>query len=347
MSTRLLFYVSKLYSLPVVQPLAVEAKARRLGVALFVSSKVRRNLPEELEGIPVFTELKDAIAYKPLFVLCPGNFVDFRLPGIKVELFHGIGVEKPSHYRIRHFFDMYLTSGPVVTERFKALQKKHRYFRTVETGWSKIDHILKYNTTDLRKRYDIPAGRKVILYSPTHSRTMQSATLLLPEIKKTMKPDEIWLCKPHEFMNREFLNGVSGEQLRIIKHYDITPYLHLADVMISDTSSVIYEFMVLDKPVVTFKTLARKDKGIDIHKPRELRVALDRSFLNPGEFSNNRKRHLEQVNPKLDGTVSQGIIDFLSTIDPEEPMGASRKPLNVFRKLQILYHSRFRKGYMR
>lgn len=47
-------------------------------------------------------------------VLCPGNFVDFRLPGIKVELFHGIGIEKPSHYKIRRFFDLYLTSGPVV-----------------------------------------------------------------------------------------------------------------------------------------------------------------------------------------------------------------------------------------
>jgi len=345
---KLLFYVSKLYSVPVVQPLIKEAERRGVKIALFVSSKVKKDLPREMSDLPVFTNLNSAAAFKPNFVLCPGNFVDFRLPGIKVELFHGIGVEKPSHYRIRHFFDMYLTSGPVVTKRFTQIQQKNKYFRTVETGWPKIDHILKYNTADLKEKYDIPAGRRVILYSPTHSRTMQSATQLLPEIEQAMKPDEIWLCKPHEFMSRSLVNGIADkQQFRLITDYDITPYLHLADVMVSDTSSVIYEFMVLDKPVVSFRTLARKDKGINIQEPRELRAALDRSFLNPDEFSSNRKRHLDEVNPRLDGNISKGIIDLLSSVDPEEPVGTRRKPLNLYRKLQIIYHSHFRKGYMR
>ncbi len=345
---KLLFYISKLYSVPVVQPLVNEAKSREVEVAFFVSSKVKKDLPHEISDLPVFTNLNSTKAFKPNFVLCPGNFVDFRLSGIKVELFHGIGVEKPSHYKIRHFFDMYLTSGPVVTERFAQMQNRYRYFRTVETGWPKIDHILKYNTTDLKKKYDIPAGKKVILYAPTHSRTMESATLLLPEIEKTMEPDEIWLCKPHEFMSRSLVNGIADkQQFRLITDYDITPYLHLADMMVSDTSSVVYEFMVLDKPVVTFRTLARKDKGINIQEPRELRAALDRSFLNPDEFSSNRKRHLDEVNPRLDGNISKNIIDLLSTVDPEEPVGTRRKPLNLYRKLQIIYHSHFRKGYMR
>ncbi len=345
---KLLFYVSKLYSLPVVLPLVEEAKHTDVEIAFFVSSKVKKKLPDEISDLQVFTDLNSGADFKPDFVLCPGNFVDFRLPGIKVELFHGIGVEKPSHYRIRHFFDMYLTSGPVVTRRFTQMQNRYRYFRTVETGWPKVDHILKYNTENLRERFEIPADRKVILYAPTHSRTMQSATLLLPEIEKTMKPDEIWLCKPHEFMDRSLVNGITDkEHFRLITDYDITPYLHLADVMVSDTSSVIYEFMVLDKPVVTFRTLARKDKGINIQESGELRAALDRSLLNPGEFSNNRKHHLDQVNPVLDGNISKGIIDLLSTMDPEEPVGTRRKPLNLFRKMQILYHSRFRKGYMR
>ena len=177
---------------------------------------------------------------------------------------------------------------------------------------------------------------------------MQSATQLLPEIEKTIKPDEIWLCKPHEFMNRSLLNGIADEQqFRLITDHDITPYLHLADVMVSDTSSVIYEFMVLDKPVVTFRTLAREDKGVNIHKPEELRAALDRSLSDPEEFSSQRKRHLEQVNPRQDGNISKGIIDLLSTVDPKEPVGTRKKPLNLFRKMQVLYHSHFRRGYMR
>ncbi|MCK5131512.1 MAG: CDP-glycerol glycerophosphotransferase family protein [Candidatus Sabulitectum sp.] len=344
---RLLFYVSKLYSLPVIEPLVIEAERQRAEIAIFASAKVQGKLPETVSKFKVFTDMQVAITYNPDFVLCPGNFVDFRLPGIKVELFHGIGIEKPSHYKIRHFFDLYLTSGPAVTERFEKMQKKYRYFKTIETGWPKIDHILKYDTTDLRKRFNLPPDKKIILYAPTHSSSMESSQKILPAIETIMRPEEIWFCKPHEFMNRELLRELRGKQFQIIDHYDITPYLHLADVLVSDTSSVVYEFMVLDKPVVTCRTLGRKDKGINIHSPDELRNALDRSFLRPDEFSAQRKRHLAEVNPQLDGSISKGIINLLMSIDPTQPMGEGRKPLNLFRKMQILYHSYFRKGYLR
>ena len=344
---RLLFYVSKLYSLPVVQPLISEAASRKAEIALFVSTKVKKRLPEAFSGVKAYTELKDAVNYNPDFVLSPGNFVDFRLPGMKVELFHGIGIEKPSHYRIRHFFDLYLTSGPVVTDRFKEMQDKHRYFRVVETGWPKMDHIINYDITDIRNRFEIPPGKKVILYAPTHSNTMESAKELLPVIDSVMRSDEVWFCKPHEFMDRELLQSLQNSNFRIIDHYDITPFLHLADVMISDTSSVIYEFMALDKPVVTYKTMSRADKGIDIKSPDELRAALDRSLESPTEFSDMRKRHLQDVNPLLNGSISSGIIELLMSIDPHRPAGTRKKPLNLFRKLQILYHSRFRSGYLR
>ena len=180
---KLLFYVSKLYSIPVIQPLVSEAAGRNARVAFFVSSKVMKQLPDAFSEFEIFTELKDAITFNPDFVLCPGNFVDFRLPGIKVELFHGIGIEKPSHYRIRHFFDLYLTSGPVVTEHFKEMGKKYEYFRTVETGWPKIDHILNYDTTHIKERFNIPCNKKIILFAPTHSKTMESASAILPKIE--------------------------------------------------------------------------------------------------------------------------------------------------------------------
>ena len=344
---KVLFYVSKLYSLPVIIPLAAEASSRNLDFALFVSSKVERNLPASLSEEKIFRELGDAIDYAPDFVLCPGNFVDFRLPGIKVELFHGIGIEKLSHYRIRHFFDIYLTSGPVVTERFREIQKKHRYFRVIETGWPKIDHILAFDTAGLKERYNVSHDKKVILYAPTHSSSMESAEDLIPVIDRVKLPDEVWFCKPHEFMSKELLNELRTRQVIVIDDYDITPYLHLADVMISDTSSVIYEFMILDKPVITYKTLSRKDKGIDIHSPDALRAAIDRSLSDPDEFSDNRRRHLAEVNPRIDGSVSSRILDLIVYTDPALLTGKGRKPLNLFRKIQILYHSRFRKGYLR
>lgn len=340
---KLLFYVSKLYSIPVVQPLYKEALKRNIPCAFYVSSKVERSLPECFRRAPVFMELADAERFDPDYVLCPGNFVDFRLPGLKVELFHGIGVDKPSHYRIRHFFDFYFTSGPVVTDRFRNMERKFRYFRTFETGWPKIDHILKYESENLRDKYEVPPGRKVILYAPTHSRKMESAGEIVPVLDSIIRDDEIWFCKPHEFMSKDIKAELGKKNIRLIREWDITPFLHLADVLVSDTSSVIYEFMVLNRPVVTFRTTGDTDKCIDIQSADQLRNALDRSFSFPDEYSLQRHNHLQMVNPRLDGNISRGIIDLLLS----EPEAAGKKPYNLFRKLQIIWHGAFRKGYLR
>lgn len=344
---RLLFYLSKLYSIPVVLPLFREAGRRKIPHAVLASDKVRRALAEGPDPPAVVNTLREASAFKPDFVLCPGNFVDWRLPGLKVELFHGIGVEKPSHYRIRHFFDIYLTSGPAVTKRFESLRRKHGYFAVFETGWPKMDHIVNYDATGLRERMGVSPGENVILYAPTHSRSMESAGEIIPALPAIMKPGEVWFCKPHEFMNRGLLEKLVEHNVHLVNNYDITPLLHLADVLVSDTSSVIYEFMALDKPVVTLRTLDNTEKGIDVTSPNELREAIDRSLDRPEEFSRQRRKHISSVNPTIDGSISRTIIDLLSSIDPGVPPGNGRKPLNLFRKMQILYHSRFRKGYMR
>jgi len=94
------------------------------------SSRIKSFSPCRLPGRmkKIFRTVQDAASYHPDYVITPGNFVDFRLPGRKVQIFHGIGVEKPSHYKIRHFFDLYCTSGPFVTERFQKAAEQYGYF---------------------------------------------------------------------------------------------------------------------------------------------------------------------------------------------------------------------------
>ncbi|MCK4654919.1 MAG: CDP-glycerol glycerophosphotransferase family protein [Candidatus Cloacimonetes bacterium] len=347
---RYLFYISKKYSIPIVKPLSEYLKKMDHEFAFYVSEKVNKNIPDEWKEFLIMNEIDKAINYHPDFVIVPGNFVDPRIPGIKVQIFHGLGIEKKSHYKIRHFFDVYGTSGPFITERYKKLQKRYKYFLVQETGWPKIDHILNYPTENLKKKLNIPKGKKIILFAPTHSRKMQSAEELLPIIPKIVNEDEIWFVKFHELMDKNLIRNFTvqtKEKVRITDDPDITPYLHLADVLISDTSSVVYEFMVLDKPVITFETINRKDKGINIIDPDDLRKAIDRSLENPGEFSSNRKKHLEEINPYLNGKISERLINILLEIKEKDLLPKKRMPLNLFRKLQIIHHRKFRKGYLR
>lgn len=347
---RYMFYIAKTYSVSIIKPLAAFLDRCKAEYCFFVSDKVKQVKPVEWADDLVLTDLKDARKFNPDFVLCPGNFVDFRIPGIKVQVFHGLGVEKAVHYKIRHFFDIYLTSGPFVTNRYEQMRLKDPYFLIIETGWPKIDYILNYPVTDLKKKTDIPEDKKIILYAPTFSTQHESATALIQIIPKIMKDNEFWLFKFHELMDAQVIDEfkkIDPNKGRVLPNVEITPYLHAADVMISDTSSVIYEFMVLDKPIITYKTQARENKGINIHNPSELRDAINRSLENTAEYSDLRQQHLKEINPVLDGKISENIIEQLEKVKNENLLPAKRKPLNLFRKLQIVYHSKFRKGYLR
>ena len=120
-----ILYIAKLYSIPIFKPLVDYLEKENHAFAFYASAKVKASFPSKWDKAKLLSSLKEAREYKPDFVICPGNFVDFRIPGIKVQIFHGLGVEKKSHYKIRHFFDLYLTSGPLVTSRFKQRQKKY------------------------------------------------------------------------------------------------------------------------------------------------------------------------------------------------------------------------------
>lgn len=347
---RFLLYISKKYSIPIVTPLVEYLLTTEHECALYLSAKVAACCPSAWQSLRRFSRVQDARNFQPDFVLSPGNFVDFRIPGRKVQIFHGLGVEKDSHYKIRHFFDCYCTSGPYVTTRFRELQRKYRYFAVIETGWPKVDYILNYPTHNLQQKLNIPSDKKIILYAPTFSTKLESATDLLETIPAIQRDDELWLVKFHELMHKEVITAFAktcGDMVRIISDYDITPWLHVADVMLSDTSSVIYEFMLLDKPIITYRTRSRSDKGIDITQPEQLRSALDAAFSSPSAHAEQRARHLAEINPDRSGTISPKLIQRLVQMTRDDAFPKHRKPLNLFRKMQILYHERFRKGYLR
>jgi len=343
-----LFYIAKIYSIPIIQPLVEFLRKSEDTCVLYISDKVQKSLPGEWRDVRQINDLKSAIEYHPDFAITPGNFIDFRIPGIKVQIFHGLGVEKESHFKIRHFFDVYLTSGPMVTKRFQELQQKHKYFLVKETGWPKVDYILNYSTDELKEKYNILPEKKIIIYAPTFSRKMESASELMTVIPEIVRENEVWLFKFHELMKQEVQQAFQGgnlNQIKIVDTHDITPLLHISDCMVSDTSSVLYEFLLLNKPVVTYKTQSRPEKGINITDKNKLRNAIDKA-LKSGVTEENRKCLME-VNPYLDGKISERVFKHLTEIKEQDLLPKKHKKWNLFRKTQILFHERFRKGYLR
>lgn len=348
---RYILYIAKLYSISIFKPIVQSLEEENHDYAFYVSNNVKKNWLEEWDKRKILNSIKEAKEYNSDIVLCPGNFVDWRIPGLKVEIFHGLGVEKPAHFKIRHFFDVYATSGPYVTERFKKLQAKYKnYFEVIETGWPKVDYVINYDSTNLRAKFDIPDNKKVILYAPTFSNTMESASKTLSSMDNLVADDEIWLLKFHQLMNKDIVEEfkkLGNDKVRVMEINDITPLLYVADIMISDTSSVIYEFMILNKPVITIDTIDLKDKGINVNSVYELRPALELLKKNPAYLQDKIDKYISLINPYTDGKICHNLFNELEKIVLEGNLPKSNKPKNLFRKAQILYHSIVKKGYLR
>ncbi len=346
-----ILYIAKLYSISIFKPIVSALEQEKIEYGFYVSNNVKKNWIEEWDRKKIVPSLEDAKKFKPDVVLCPGNFIDWRIPGLKVQIFHGLGVEKPAHFKIRHFFDVYATSGPFVTEKFKKLQAKYKYyFEIIETGWPKVDYIINYDSNLLKEKYNIPEDKKVILYAPTFSHKMESASKTLSSMDNLVTDDEIWLLKFHQLMDKSVIEGfknLGNDKVRLMEINDITPLLYIADIMISDTSSVIYEFMILNKPVITIDTIDLKDKGINLKSVQELRPAIDLLKDNPLYLQEKIDKYIKLVNPYIDGKICLNLIKKIEKLVLEGTLPRKNKPKNLFRKAQILYHSVLKKGYLR
>jgi CDP-glycerol glycerophosphotransferase (TagB/SpsB family) len=337
-----LFFVTKPYSFSILEPIQNSIFETKSGTVKWFSASSAANFSCPGDQL---TSNKEVINYNPDAVLVPGNVVPHFWPGLKVQIFHGLDEEVQGFYNITGFFDLYCTTGPVISEKFSeiAMQKKH--FLVKETGWPKLDPVFKneWDFSDqkdqLIKQYRLNPELPVVLYAPTFPPKYTSAPELLDAIKKLRSGKYNWIIKFHTLMDesiQERYKKLENENLRVVDELNILPIMAGSDIMITDTSSVAYEFLPFDRPLITYKAIARKDKGINIQNPTELLLAIERSFNNPREFLANRQSCLQDIHPYTDGNSANRVLTGIGEILAAGlQKDLNKKPRNIIRKYQI------------
>lgn len=336
-----LFFVTKPYSFPILKPIQNAINKLNAGsVYWYTASSARDHQPP---GPQLFTSV-EVIEYDPDTILVPGNIVPHFWPGLKVQIFHGIDDEPKGFYRITGFFDLYCTPGPDITTRFKQLARRKGHFLVEETGWPKLDPVdpmVNISDTDkrkLKKKYGLDPNQPVILYAPTFPPKYTSAPDLFQTIRG-LKNRFQWLIKFHPLMNRDVqqqYQKLRNTNFIICDDLNIINYMAVADLLITDTSSVAYEFLAFDRPIITYRAIARQDKGINIIAAEELIGAIDRAIAEPQEFSENRAKYRNKIHPYADGKSSQRVISSIEKIIESDSYKQLRpKPRNWIRKRQI------------
>lgn len=299
-----------------------------------------------IEHIWVRSESEAADVYakeSPDWVLFGNSFKYLSMLSAKTktaQLGHGIG-PKPSYY--------HKSSTPMTVRfmegdiRLSKIQDMYPDDTFVQVGYSKLDPVFN----GLEKGLNLTAlglnpDKKTILYAPTFN---PSSLECFPDDWPLDFADYNILIKPHSFTYTIDQYATQRKKLKTWDSYEnvyvaspeelsLLPYMVSADILLSEASSTLFEFVALDKPVVVcdfyklkwsyrgifhfrFKkrfgtdNVLYKDIGPHVKSYKQLREVIIDQINHPEAYQAKRAQYTSDHVGPTDGLVSKRIVDYL------------------------------------
>jgi len=258
---------------------------------------------------------------------------------VAVMVYHGIGL-KESYYR---------DTSPRINIR--TVESQERYDELIRkgetnlalTGYTKIDPLA---STDSQKNnqfletLNFSPDRSTLLYAPTFYPS--SVEQVLPKLPGLAQELNV-IIKLHGFSwsqrryryHSEQAKQISGEGIYLVtrEDYDIVPYYLVSDMLLSDISSTLFEYLALDRPIIqtTFYKprlkhrilKSRLQKRLDLARterinftqrldhPEELEAIVSETVKNPDSMSGARQKAAERYLYRTDGKASARLVDAI------------------------------------
>jgi CDP-glycerol glycerophosphotransferase len=158
-------------------------------------------------------------------------------------------------------WDLLLSQNPFSTP---ILRRAFRFGGEIcEYGYPRNDALSRgrEGAAQLRERLSIPDGKRVLLYAPTwrdnqfyaSGRYRFDLRLDLDRAARALGRDHVLLIRGHHQLANDVHAGAEGGFARNVTAYpDITDLFAIADVLITDYSSVMFDFAVTGRPMLFF-----------------------------------------------------------------------------------------------
>ncbi|WP_406111682.1 CDP-glycerol glycerophosphotransferase family protein [Kitasatospora purpeofusca] len=169
-------------------------------------------------------------------------------------------------------WDFLVSSNPHTSEHF-ARAFPGRY-EMLDTGYPRNDRLAEATpaaTAAMRERFGLTPGRTAVLYAPTHREARGGYVPLLDvrELARRLGPEFTLLVRTHYFHTGGpgdlTADEDAAEILDVSAHPTVEDLYLAADVLVTDYSSMMFDYAVLDRPIVVFAPdweEYKRDRGV-------------------------------------------------------------------------------------
>ena len=268
---KILFENHHLYYLPNFLPI-IDEMNNRGGYDIYASipalmpieeKKIFQNSLNNLKINTIIDEDEDKrielIKYEKFDVVVVGNVGQLNNivsnETLAVMVYHGIGL-KQSYY---NDIDARIDLRSVESELRMIELKKHGHQNLVLTGFTKCDPLINKENFFNIDSIGLNSAQKTVLYAPSFYPT--SLDQFLPILGRLSYETNI-IVKLHNFSWHQKKYIYQSESIQELskrfnniylvpaQEYNIIPYYGISDILVSDISSTIFEYLYLDRPII-------------------------------------------------------------------------------------------------
>lgn len=143
----------------------------------------------------------------------------------------------------------------------KALNKENIF---IQKGYPRNDFLYAYKeeeADEIKKKLNVPAGKKIILYAPTWRENQHEAgvgyTYSLgvdfDRLQRELSDDYVILFRAHYFISNAFdFAKYNGFIINASDYDDINHLYVISDILITDYSSVFFDYANLNRPIIFY-----------------------------------------------------------------------------------------------
>lgn len=199
----------------------------------------------------------------------------------------------------------------------------------LESGYPRIDLTLNATAADktaLKQRLGIPEGKPVVLYAPTWRGTLDDVRFdtrrLEHDLAALGRQDCHLLFRGHNLLETILTDSESACEV-VPADIDSNILLSIVDILITDYSSISFDFMVTGRPILYYIHDLEKyeaDRGLYFdmksmpgYKCRSLKdlcAALSHALSGETLDREHYRAFQERFNHHDDGSATQRVIDF-------------------------------------